>query len=636
MNEIIDKTLYTVDSIESLDAREFTRLRPGVYCGDTTYATQLAIEIFSNAVDEFRLGHGNLIEIFIEPNEVRIRDYGQGFIPNSFREDGKTILEAAFSVLNTSGKYREDGTYEGTSLGSFGIGSKITNYLSHWLVVKTYRDGESEQIRFKEGEFEKRWSDKTSLPNGTEVCWQASEEFFTHPEVNVSELKSLFKTIAALCPRLTIELNDNGIKTTYYSKNGIEDLVDEAVANKELIKNRFRMNYQNDKNKIDLVMTYTSNYSMTMVPYVNTGLTANGPHISQIKALLTREFNKFFKEKKWVKENDENLSGDDIQEGLYVVFNITAPNVAYDAQVKTRITKIEMSPFTQAIAEDLRIWFNANEKEIKMIADKAINAKKARLAAQKARDSVRDVQKKKEKALKFDSKLADCYSKDRKKCEIYITEGDSASGNLKEARDNEFQAIMPVRGKILNTQKATLDKIQKNAEIMSMIQAFGLEIDIKTMKVTYHPDKIRYGKIIIMSDADVDGAHIKNLFYTFIWNFCPDLIKDGYIYAGVPPLYKITMGKKYYYLKNDEALEEFRKKNAGRNYTVNRFKGLGELDPEETEETLIDPNNRIIHQVTVQDIPATTQLFDDLMGTAIQPRKIYIKKHSTEAKYNAE
>jgi len=632
-----DKTLYTEESIESLSPLEFTRLRPGVYAGDTTYATQLAVEIFSNAVDEFRLGHGDKIDVDIKGPRVRIRDYGQGFIPNSFRDDGKTILEAAFSVLNTSGKYREDGTYEGTSLGSFGIGSKITTYLSHWLEVYTYRDGESEFCSFTEGVFNERKSAKVdSSVHGTDVTWCPSEEFFTHPEVNVNELKALFKTIAALCPGLTINLDDNGSKTTYFSKNGINDLVDEAVEGKELIKNRFVMNYQNDKNKIDMVMTYTSNYSMNLIPYVNTGLTANGPHISQIKSLLTREFNKFFRDKKWLKEKEENLSGEDIQEGLYIVFNITAPNVAYDAQVKTRVTKLEMTPFTSAIAEELRIWFTANEKDIKMIADKALGARKARLAAQKARDNAREGQKKKEKALKFDSKLADCYSKDRKKCEIYITEGDSASGKLKEARDNEFQAIMPVRGKILNTQKATIDKIQKNAEIMSMIQAFGLEIDLKTMKVTYHPDKIRYGKIIIMSDADVDGAHIKNLFYTFIWNFCPQLIQDGYIYAGVPPLYKVTMAKKYYYLKNDNALEEFRKKNAGRNYIVNRMKGLGEMDAEEVEETLISPEGRIIRQVTVNDIPTTNKLFDDLMGTAVVPRKLYIKEHSKEATYNAE
>ena len=637
MAKNIDKTLYTEDSIESLSPLEFTRLRPGVFAGSTEYATQLAIEIFSNAVDEFRIGHGDKIEINIKGAKVRIRDYGQGFIPNSFRDDGKTILEAAFSVLNTSGKYREDGTYEGTSLGSFGIGSKIANYLSHWLEVYTYRNGEAEFCRFVEGEFVERKSFKTvNFQDGTQVEWEPSEEFFTHPEVNINELKTLFKTIAALCPGLTIELDDNGIKTSYFSKNGINDLVDAAVDGKELIKNRFVMNYQNDKNKIDMVMTYTSNYSAILVPYVNTGLTANGPHISQIKSLLTREFNKFFRDKKWLKEKDENLSGDDIQEGLYIVFNITAPNVAYDAQVKTRVTKLEMTPFTSAIAEELRAWFLVNEKEIKMIADKALSARKARLAAQKARDTVREGQKKKEKALKFDSKLADCYSKNRSKCEIFITEGDSASGNLKQARDNEFQAVLPVRGKILNTHKATLDKIQKNAEIMSMIQAFGLEIDLRTMKVTYRKENIRYGKIIIMSDADVDGAHIKNLFYTFIWNFCPQLITDGYIYAGVPPLYRVTMAKKYYYLKDDAALEDFRNKNKNRSYTVTRFKGLGEMNVEETEETLLDPEVRIINQVTISDAEKATKLFDDLMGTAVTPRKVYIKEHSKEATYNAE
>ena len=630
--------LYTEDSIESLSPLEFTRLRPGVYCGNTEYSTQLLIEIFSNAVDEFRAGNGNKIEVNIATDSISVRDYGQGFIPNSFREDGKTILEAAFSVLNTSGKYREDGTYEGTSLGSFGIGSKITTFLSHWLNVKTYRDGEMEWIRFYEGEFEKRWSDETTQPNGTLVQWQPSEEFFTNPEVNIQEVKSLFKTIACLCPGLTIELNNSGEKTTYFSEKGLNDLVDDAVANKELIgyDNRFNLNYQNDKNKIDMVMTYTSNYSMTMVPYVNTGLTSVGPHITQIKALLTREFNRFFKEKKWLKDNDGNLSGDDIQEGLYIVFNITAPNVAYDAQVKTRITKLEMTPYTAAIAEELRIWLTANEKDIKIIADKAKMAKKAREAAVKARDAIREKQNKKEKALKFDSKLADCFSKDRKKCEIYITEGDSASGNLKQARNNEYQAVLPVRGKILNCYKATVDKIQKNAEIMTMIDAFGLDIDLKTMKVVYDKDKIRYGKIIIMSDADSDGAHIKNLFYTFIWSFCPQLIEDGFIYAGVPPLYKITTSKGYQYLKDDIALDKYRKENSGKKYVVNRFKGLGELDVDETEETLADPEQRIIKQVTISDANAAKKLFDNLMGTAVTPRKIYIKEHSEEATYNAE
>ena len=641
MSTSTEKKMYNRDSIESLSPLEFTRLRPGVYAGDTTYVTQLLVEIVSNAVDEFRLGHGNKIEVELRENMVRVRDYGQGFLVNEMREDGKTVLEAAFSVINTSGKYREDGTYEGTSLGSFGIGAKITTFLSHVLTVTTFRNKQSEMITFEEGQFtnrvvSKEQKDGKPFIDGTEVQWCASEEFFTHPTVEVSKIYDLFKTIVCLCPGLTIELDDNGQKTSFSSTNGLNDLVDEAVKNKEIITNRFNMKFEDGKNKMDMILTYTSNYSLTLVPYVNTGLTEKGPHITQVKTILTREMNKFFKEKKWLKSGDENLTGEDMQEGMYIVFNITAPNIAYDAQVKSTVTKIDMTPFTQALADNLQYWFKNNEKEIKVIADKAISAKKAREAAKKAREKVRENNKKKEKVLKFDSKLADCYGKDRSKCEIYITEGDSASGNLKTARDNEFQAVMPVRGKILNTKKATLDKIQKNAEIMTMINAFGLTIDTKTMKVTYNKEDLRYGKIIIMSDADVDGAHIKNLFYTFLWNFCPQLIKDGYVYAGVPPLYKLIIGKEYKYIKNDEALEQWKQENPNKKYEVKRMKGLGEMDVDETEETLTEPNQRIIKQITIEDATAADKLFNDLMGTGIVARKEYIKEHSNEAKYNAE
>ena len=635
----MDKKLYNKDSIESLSPLEFTRLRPGVYAGDTTYSTQLLVEIVSNAVDEFRLGHGNRINVTIDKDIVMVQDFGQGFLVNEIREDGKTVLEAAFSVLNTSGKYREDGTYEGTSLGSFGIGSKITTFLSHYLKVMTSRNGHTERIIFKEGIFNNRFlDDYKPIDNttGTIVEWQPSEEFFTHTEVEINKVKDLFNVITCLCPGLTIHLDYNGDITDFYSEHGLNDLVDNAVKNKELITNRFNMNFTEGKNKLDMVITYTSNYSLNLVPYVNTGLTEKGPHITQIKTILTREFNKFFREKKWLKEKDENLTGDDIQEGMYIVFNITAPNIAYDAQVKSTVTKIDMTPFNQALVDNLQYWFKNNEKEIKIIADKAIDARKAREAAKRARENVREKAKKKEKALKFDSKLADCFSKDRSKCEIYITEGDSASGNLKTARDNEFQAVMPVRGKILNTQKATLDKIQKNAEIMTMIDAFGLTIDVKSMKVTYEPEDLRYGKIIIMSDADVDGAHIKNLFYTFIWNFCPQLIEDGYIYAGVPPLYKVTIGKDYKYIKNDEELEKFKAENSNKKMTINRMKGLGEMSVEETEQTLTDPKERIIKQITVEDAHAADILFDQLMGTGVTARKEYIKMHSEEAMYNAE
>ena len=628
--------LYDEESIKSLSPLEFTRLRPGVYCGSTEYATQPLIEIVSNAIDEFKAGHGNTIDVIInEDNSCCVRDYAQGFIINSKRADGKTILQAAFDTLNTSGKFTEDGVYEGTALGLNGIGSKLTNFLAHWLIVTSFRDGKFEKVFFKEGVFSKR-EVGISNEHGTKVEWLPSEEFFNSNKVEINRVKELFDILVCLCPGLTINLKTPNEDITFFSKNGLNDLVDKRVKDNELINNRMNMSFENGRNKIDMIITYTSNYSLNMISYVNTGETDSGPHITQIKTILTREFNKFFKEKKWLKDKDTNFSGDDLQEGLLIAFNITAPGVSYDAQTKSRIVKLDMTPFTSAIVENLQYWFNNNEKEIKIIFDKAANARKAREAAKKARENAREGNKKKEKALKFDSKLADCFSKDREKCEIYITEGDSASGNLKTARDNEFQAVMPVRGKILNTQKATLAQIQKNAEIMTMIDAFGLRIDLKTMKVTYNKDELRYGKIIIMSDADVDGAHIKNLFYTFIWNFCPQLIIDGYVYAGVPPLYKITIGKEYKYLKNDEELEAFKKANVGKKYTLGRMKGLGEMSVDEVEETLIDPKQRIIKQITVEDFNTTSVLFEQLMGTGVTARKAYIKEHSQEATYNAE
>lgn len=628
-----EKNLYDKNSIESLSPLEFTRLRPGVYAGDTTYSTQLLVEIVSNAVDEFRLGHGNKIEVKIDKDIVFVRDYGQGFIPNEFREDGKTILEAAFSVLNTSGKYREDGTYEGTSLGSFGIGSKITTFLSNWLNVETYRDGKFESIKFIEGVFDSRSTGDTKKDNhGTVVMWKPSKEFFTNTIVEIDKVKDLFKTITCLCPGLTIELNDNGNIVSYFSQNGLDDLVDDLVKNKEIINNRFNMNFSEGKNKLDMILTYTSNYSLTLVPYVNTGLTEKGPHITQIKTLLTREFNKFFREKKWLKEKDENLSGEDLQEGMYIVFNITASNVAYDAQVKSTVTKIDMSPFSQQISNELQKWFNKNEKEIKIIADKAITARKAREAAKKARDNARGVKKEKNKILNLPTKLVDSWSKNREKCELLISEGDSAAAGLIGARDGEFQAIFPIRGKIINLYKNSDEKVFANQEVINIIKALGLELDKKTNKMIYDKDKLRYGKIIMCCDADPDGQAIKNLLLTYFWSLCPELIINGHLYAAIPPLFRITTRKnEYIYLKDGEELEKYKKEHAGEKFAINRNKGLGEQDAEELSECLLDEKTRNVVQITVENIKNADNLFEIFMGTSVPPRREYILKYSEEA-----
>lgn len=626
--------LYTEDSIESLSPLEFTRLKPGVYAGDTTYSTQLLIEIISNAIDEFSLGHGDKIDVVIKDDIITVTDEGQGFIPNSVREDGLTILEAAFSVLNTSGKYREDGTYEGTSLGSFGIGSKITNFLSNFLRVITWRDGKYEQIEFIEGVFHDRETGVCPKDkHGTMISWKPSAEFFTHTEVEDKKIKDLFETITCLCKGLRINYDNNGIKNSYYSKNGINDLVDKNVKGKEIIKNRLAFNFQEGKNKLDLVMTYTSNNSSTIVPYVNTGLTETGPHITQLKTCYTREANKFFREKKWLKEKDDNLTGEDLQEGMYLAFNMTAAGVSYDAQVKSRVTAIETKPFVEIFTEKLHQWFKIYEKDVKVIADKAIIARKAREAAKKARAAVRDTGvNKKKTTLNLPTKLVDCYSKKRSDCELLISEGDSAAGGLIGARDSETQAIFPIRGKIINLMKNTDEKIFANQEVVNIIKALGLDLDKNTNRLKFDRNKLRYGKIIMCCDADPDGQAIKNLLLTYFWTMCPELLIEGYIYAAVPPLYRITTKKnEYIYLKDDKELQDYKDQNKGASYTVTRNKGLGEQDSEELEECLLNPETRNVMQIAVDDVEQTSTLFTTLMGKQVAPRKEFLLKHAEEA-----
>ena len=633
----MDKKLYTKDSIESLSPLEFTRLRPGVYAGDTTYSTQLLVEIVSNAVDEFRLGNGSQIDVTIDKDVVSVRDFGQGFIPNSVREDGKTILEAAFSVLNTSGKYREDGTYEGTSLGSFGIGSKITTFLSHWLVVETTRDGLVENISFKEGVFDKRKVSKATekAQSGTFVSWQPSEEFFTHTEIELKKIKDLFNTIVCLCPGLTINLINKQDNTTdcFYSEHGINDLVDDAVGTDEIIKNRFNMNFSQGKEKIDFVLTYTNKYSSTIVPYVNTGLTEKGPHITQIKTLITREFNKFFREKKWLKDKDENLTGDDIQEGMYIVFNITAAGVAYDAQVKSTVTKIEMKSVIQALTEQLNIWLSANEKEVKIIAEKALSARKAREAAKKAKEAARNEKKdKKSKFLNLPTKLVDANSKNRTECELYVCEGDSAAGGLIAVRNADTQGIFPIRGKLINLYKNSPEKILANVEVNNLKKALGLDVNPVTGKLIYDVTKLRYGKILTACDADPDGMAIKNLILTCLWTICPELILNGHVYVTIPPLYRITTGKDtYIYLKDENELEQYKIQHQGEKFLINRNKGLGEQDPEELEPSLLNPKTRNINQIIVPDKTQADILFETFMGTSVPPRRAWLLQHSEEA-----
>lgn len=629
--------LYDEKSIESLSPLEFTRLRPGVYVGSTEYSTQLLIEIVSNAVDEFKAGHGNKIIVTIKnDNTIIVEDNGQGFIPNAKRDDGKTVLEASFSVLNTSGKYSDDGVYEGTALGLNGIGSKLTTYLSHWLEVITHRDGKYEHIWFKEGVFDKRdtgaWDNKNS-PSGTLVQWQPNEEFFTHPEIDMSVITNLFKVIACLCPGLTIELNREGQpQVIFASKNGLMDLVDEAVKGKEILKNRLNFNFSDGKNKLDLVLTYTNAYSATIVPYVNTGLTDSGPHITQIKTILTREMNKFFREKGWLKDKDENLTGEDCQEGMYIAFNVTAPGVAYDAQTKSRVVKLDMKPFTAAIAEELQYWFAANEKDIKGIADKALNARKAREAARKARDAARGVKAKKETGLKakmqISNKFIDCTNKNPKNRNLLLVEGLSAGASAVEARNPKTDCIYMLRGKIVSPLKTAVDKILANQEMSDIVRVIGAGFDS-----SFDVNKMNFDKIVITSDADSDGADIELLLITFFYTYMRPLVEAGKLYRAVTPLYIIRQKGKEYYCYSEDELTEWKNSHNGL-YDLLRAKGLGELNPEDLQKVCF--MNERYKRISISDAEKTTELLNILMGSAVEPRKQYIYDNANELGFNFE
>lgn len=630
---------YTKDSIESLDYFEHIRRYPGMYIGskDIKGLHHCIKEILSNSIDEYLNGAGTQIDVVLrQDGGIFIKDNGRG-IPHGKHKSGCSILQACYGIANTGGKFNNATGESGynTSGGEHGTGGKAVNALSTKMVVTTERDGEKEIVEFSKGKFisyNKEIVDKSK--SGVSVLFYPDPDIFETIEVNSQELQNMIQEFSYLCRGLAFNFTDekNNIAKTYYSEKGLYDYLNYLNKDKTFICNPIYFTESENSYQIEVALGYNNSYSSIVKLYTNNIPQEKGTHLTGFKMAWTSALNDFARDKKMLKDKDNNLTGSDFEEGQILILNFKMIDPVFKGQNKEELSSSEGRTYVQKLTtKALKNIFIHQEKDIKIIIEKALNARKAREAAKKAREAVREGTKKKTKALKFDSKLADCFSPDRKKCEIYVVEGQSAAGNLKSARDNEFTAVLPVRGKLLNVRKSSLDKIQKNAEIMTMIEAFGLKVDPKTMKLTYDEDELRYGKIIIESDADSDGSHIKNLFYTFLWTFAPQLIIDGYVYAGVPPLYKVTEGKdKYIYLKDDAALAKYKEEAKSKKYSVKHLKGLGEMSEDETE-ILVNPEMRIIKQVTVADVEKANQLFDDLMGNAVEPRKEFIKNHSQEA-----
>lgn len=611
-----DKNLYNEDSIQSLTPREHVQLRPGMYAGNTDTPNQLLLEVFSNALDEHNIGHGNIIYVQTKDDGVCfVEDKAQGFPIGQKREDGITILEAAFSVMNTSGKYTDDGVYEGTSLGLNGIGLKLVTFLSEWLEVVSYQNGKSEKLRFENGIIVDKKIDKVAdKGSGTKVWFKPDKQYFKTDRVDNKFFEKFFNDICCLCNDLTIVFNDKEIH-----HSSIEDIISiKAGNNIEIVDNHFLIEDKNFK----LAMTFTSSSVANIIPYVNYGLTDQGPHITSIKSTITRVFNNWAKQNGLLKTKDKNLDGNSIQEGILLVCNILSTGVKYDAQVKTRVVSLN-SDFSSVLGEQLEIWLDNNPKDAEAIIEKALVARKAAEAAKKARAAVKAkaTTKTKLKIAAMPSKLADCHNKDRSKCELYLTEGDSASGGCKIIRDASFQAILGLKGKVLNCLTSDIKKIQKNAEIVDIIKALGFQWGVDN-SVIYDESKLRYDKLIIAADRDVDGAHIQSLICTMLWVLIPDIILDGHVYIALPPLYKAEWNKQYKYLDDKKALEDFKKDH--KDFTLTYFKGLGEASPEELGGMIMNPKTRNIQQITVEDMGLAEKVINNLMGSDTQAKKEFV------------
>lgn len=619
---------YGAEQIQVLEGLEAVRRRPGMYIGSTSSKGlhHLVYEVVDNSIDEALAGYCDRVEVTVHNNNsITVVDNGRG-IPVDMHESGLPAVELVLTKLHAGGKFGGEG-YK-VSGGLHGVGVSVVNALSEWLEVQVKRDGKVYQIKFARGLTASPLEEiGTTTETGTKVYFKPDAEIFEETVFQFETLEHRLRELAFLNRNIFIALTDErtGVRKEFHYEGGIVSFVKHLNKNKDVLHDEpVFLSGTREDTVVEIALQYNDGYVETIFSYVNNINTQEGgTHLSGFKTALTRAINDYCRKNNLLKENDENLSGEDVREGLTAIISLKVREPQFEGQTKTKLGNSEIRGIVDTIMfEGLNEFFEENPAITRKVVEKSVMASRAREAARKARELTR-----RKNALEVSSlpgKLADCSVRDPEQAEIYLVEGDSAGGSAKQGRDRRFQAILPLRGKILNVEKARLDKILNNEEIRAMITAFGCGISDD-----FDIEKARYGKIIIMTDADVDGAHIRTLLLTFFYRYMQPLILAGKVYIAQPPLYLVKKGKEHTYLYSDEELERHLGRIGRDGVTIQRYKGLGEMNPEQLWETTMNPEGRTILQVTLEDAREEAErIFSELMGDKVEPRRQFIEEYA--------
>jgi DNA gyrase subunit B len=621
---------YDARNIVVLKGLEGVRKRPSMYIGDTSIRGlhHIVYEVVDNSVDEALAGHCDKISIIIhQENSITVKDNGRGIPVDKHPVQKRPALEVVMTMLHAGGKF-DSQTYK-VSGGLHGVGVSVTNALSSWCRVRVYRDGKIYQQEYEKGMpmYEMKIAGKVEKRTGTETTFIPDSEIFKKTQFNFDTLSQRFMELAFLNKGLKIHLKDERTEQDkiFHAKGGLREFVVYLDVNRTSIQ-RKPIIIENKKEDVDVEVAfqYNDTYQENIFSFVNNiPTTDGGTHLVGFKGALTRTLNYYAQKNNLIKNGTSGFTGDDVREGLTAVISVKVIDPQFEGQTKTKLGNSEIRGIVESIVgEGLSEFLEENPSVAKKIIQKCVAASKSREAARKARELTR-----RKSALESESlpgKLADCSIKDPDLCEIYIVEGDSAGGSAKQGRDRQFQAILPLRGKILNVEKASLEKILNNQEIRTVVAALGAGIGTDD----FDESRIRYGKIIIMTDADVDGSHIRTLLLTFFFRYMRGLIDHGYIYIAQPPLYRLKNGTKEIYAFNDDERDELLAKIGKEGTTIQRYKGLGEMNPEQLWKTTMDPENRTVLKVTIDDSVEADHIFSTLMGEKVEPRREFIEKNA--------